>query len=148
MRAFDHDLLPQQARQSCRQCHQSPQDRLHRKMVAECSDCHSTERWTPASFDHSRWFRFDRHHPADDCALCHVGGRYDAYTCYGCHEHSESKVRREHLDEGIRDFANCVACHRSGDEHEAERMWRDQRRSGERRASSWGHEREHDDDDD
>ena len=46
------------------------------------------------------------------------------YTCYGCHEHSRSKIREEHLEEGIRDYENCVECHRSGDEDEAKRIWR------------------------
>ena len=46
------------------------------------------------------------------------------YTCYGCHEHSRSKIREEHVEEGIRDYENCVEGHRSGDEDEAKRIWR------------------------
>ena len=34
------------------------------------------------------------------------------YTCYGCHEHSQARVRAEHVEEGIRNFENCVECHR------------------------------------
>ena len=59
---------------------------------------------------------------------CHVDNIYDAYTCYGCHEHSRAKIRREHLEEGIRDYENCAECHRSGDEDEAERLWKSKRR--------------------
>ncbi len=128
-RVFDHSLLAPTNQKSCRQCHISPRDGLHRQSKGECATCHSNERWKPATFDHDRYFRFDRHHPAD-CASCHPHGRYDRYTCYDCHEHSPGKIRREHLEEGIGDFENCTACHHSGDEDEAERIWRDRRRRG------------------
>ncbi len=54
-------------------------------------------------------------------STCHVGNDYKRYTCYGCHEHTPAKVRAEHEEEGIRDFENCVKCHRSGDKESAER---------------------------
>jgi len=126
---FDHSLLAQANQKSCRQCHKSPGDTLHQQLQEECSTCHSDERWKPATLDHGRYFRFDRHHP-DDCASCHPKQRYDRYICYDCHEHSPSKIRKEHKEEGIRDFQNCTACHRSGDEDEAERIWNDIRRRG------------------
>lgn len=43
---------------------------------------------------------------------------YSRYTCYGCHEHTPDNIRREHIEEGIRDFDNCVECHRNADEHD------------------------------
>lgn len=126
-RAFDHALLAPANRSGCRQCHAPPGDTLHRQARGECSACHGDRRWKPATFDHTRFFRFDRHHPAD-CASCHPDQRYDRYTCYDCHEHSRSKIREEHLEEGIRNFNDCTTCHRSGDEEEAERIWRGMRR--------------------
>ena len=53
----------------------------------------------------------DRDHDVE-CATCHKGNDYSRYTCYGCHEHTLAKVRAEHQEEGIADFANCVECHR------------------------------------
>jgi len=126
-REFDHDLLDASVKAACRQCHEKPNDTLHRSVVANCGTCHATRAWKPATFDHARYFRFDRDHPPD-CKTCHPDGDYKRYTCYGCHEHSEAKVRREHLEEGIRDFQNCVRCHRSADEDEAERIWKSIRR--------------------
>jgi hypothetical protein len=35
---------------------------------------------------------------------------------YGCHEHSRSKIREEHVKEGVSDYENCVECHCSRDE--------------------------------
>ncbi|MGB5638920.1 MAG: class III cytochrome C family protein, partial [Sedimenticolaceae bacterium] len=42
-------------------------------------------------------------------------------------EHSRSKIREEHVEEGISQYESCVDCHRSGDEDEAERIWRSKR---------------------
>ncbi|HSO78654.1 MAG TPA: class III cytochrome C family protein, partial [Chromatiaceae bacterium] len=47
------------------------------------------------------------------CATCHERNDYSRYSCYGCHEHNPEKIRREHIEEGIRDFRNCVECHRT-----------------------------------
>jgi hypothetical protein len=58
---------------------------------------------------------------------------YSRYTCYGCHEHSPEKIRREHIEEGIRDFKNCVECHRSADEHDIRMPGRGREREKERR---------------
>lgn len=128
-RTFDHALIAVPSQNACRQCHAQPEDTLHWNLRGECSACHNDQRWKPATFDHTLFFRFDRHHSAD-CASCHPNERYDRYTCYDCHEHSRRKIRHEHLEEGIRDFQNCTACHKSGDEDDAERIWRDMRRRG------------------
>ena len=84
---------------------------------------------------------------------CHVDDNYNQYTCYGCHEHSRSKIREEHVEEGILDYEACVECHRSGDKEEAEELWRSgSGKSAEggsdsrRQDSREGEQREHDDD--
>jgi len=125
---FSHQLLKASLIKECNSCHTNPGDALHQKIAGNCSSCHVQERWTPATFDHKEYFRFDKHHRTK-CDTCHINNDYNKYTCYGCHEHSRSKVREEHVEEGIRDYEICVDCHRSGDEHEAERIWRSKRRS-------------------
>jgi len=118
---FSHNLLEPDLQQQCSSCHLSPTDELHRQVKNSCTQCHTQEAWKPAAFDHDKYFRFDRDHNTE-CETCHVENNYANYTCYGCHEHSRSKVREEHYEEGIRDYAVCVECHRSGDEDEAERI--------------------------
>ncbi len=135
---FSHDLLQPGPRQQCAACHARPTDTLHRGIEDDCSGCHTDKAWLPATLDHDRHFRFDRHHTTE-CATCHIENDYSQYTCYGCHEHSRSAIRSEHWEEGIRDYENCVECHRSGDEEEAERLWRQRRPGGE-------YERQWDDD--
>lgn len=145
---FSHQLLAPAVNQQCDGCHRNPDDALHRKIEGNCGYCHTQEHWTPATFDHDDYFRFDRDHTTE-CKTCHVDNDYNNYTCYGCHEHSRSGIRAEHVEEGIYDYENCVECHRSGDEDEAERIWRSRRvqkggnRDGGVRRS---YRREHDDD--
>lgn len=127
---FDHTRIAASGRE-CTVCHKKdvPSDALHRQITSGCSSCHKTARWKPATFDHSRYFRLDRDHQAS-CATCHdKPGNYKAYTCMNCHEHSPSRIAREHLEEGIRNYNNCIKCHRSASEH-AE--------GGERRHGGWG----------
>jgi len=120
---FSHNLLETTLRKQCDSCHSSPVDDLHRKVKGNCGQCHNQDTWLPATFEHEKYFRFDRDHDTE-CVTCHINNDYAEYSCYGCHEHSRSKIREEHVEEGIRDYENCVECHRSGDEDEAKRIWR------------------------
>ena len=112
---FDHGMIDAKLSTGCVTCHQAdrPGDSLHSRSAA-CGSCHDTRRWKPATFDHDRYFRLDGEHRAS-CATCHTDrADYRKYTCYGCHEHSPSRIAAEHLEEGIRNYQNCIRCHRSG----------------------------------
>jgi len=112
---FDHAQLAKAVLERCEGCHQSPNDSLHQQIKTNCKQCHSPERWKPATFDHDKFFVLDGDHNTK-CATCHTTDDYSRYTCYGCHEHQPARVRAEHVEEGIRDFENCVECHRSASE--------------------------------
>lgn len=117
---FRHEVLTPPVRDDCANCHatQRPADEIH-AAAAACGACHSTRGWKPASFDHDRYFRFDEDHPPR-CADCHASGRgFKSYSCDKCHP--PARIASEHREEGIQDFADCVTCHRSADEHEAGR---------------------------
>jgi hypothetical protein len=150
---FAHGLLMASALEACDDCHerQRPGDMIHASVEAGCVPCHQTTAWTPATFEHERYFRFDRDHP-EDCKTCHTTpGDLTAYTCYGCHEHTPRNIRSEHLEEGIREYEACEECHRSADEEEAERAWKKMRREAaprRPRASGSSEKRHHDDDSD
>lgn len=139
---FSHDLLQMATREQCDGCHLRPEDSLHRRIEGNCALCHSSEAWLPARFEHDRYFRFDRDHETA-CVTCHVDHDYSRYTCYGCHEHSRSKIRKEHWEEGIRDFEECVDCHRSGDEDEAKSLWRQRSGGATRYDEASDRDREH-----
>jgi hypothetical protein len=136
---FDHDLLNTATREPCQDCHKSPSDSLHQQISGNCKQCHGQDKWKPATFDHNKFFALDRDHRAE-CVTCHLRNDYSRYTCYGCHEHSANNIRRKHVEEGIRDFDNCVECHRSADEHDILGGSEKGRREGKRDS------RNHDDD--
>lgn len=120
---FKHQLLGEK-QNDCRSCHSNkiPDDGLHKglEVTVQCLQCHNTNAWKPSTFDHIKYFRFDENHPSD-CKNCHNNQNdYKLYTCYNCHEHQLARISEKHLEEGIRDFNNCVKCHRSGDEDEIE----------------------------
>jgi hypothetical protein len=114
-RKFDHGLLKTEIGSNCQSCHKPPKDFIHQQIKGDCAQCHTQMKWTPATFDHDKLFVLDKHHSAA-CSTCHLGNDYKQYTCYGCHEHSLEKIRREHQEEGITQFSQCVECHRSGDD--------------------------------
>lgn len=118
---FDHSALNSADLNNCVLCHEMPEDALHKTFPVTCDDCHTSKAWKPATFDHDRYFTFDKDHRTE-CATCHTAQSYQKYTCYGCHEHTPSKIREEHMEEGIRDYENCVRCHRSGDKHQQNDM--------------------------
>ncbi|QQS36643.1 MAG: cytochrome c3 family protein [Ignavibacteriales bacterium] len=119
---FKHQLLGEK-QNDCKDCHinKTPDDELHIGLdkTVQCLQCHNTNAWKPSTFDHSKYFRFDKNHPSD-CKNCHnEQKKFKSYTCYNCHEHQPARISEKHIKEGIRDFSNCVKCHRSGDEDEA-----------------------------
>jgi len=130
---FSHVLLEPLVRQQCEGCHRAPSDTLHAKITGNCKQCHTEIRWKPATFDHIKHFELDRDHNVT-CAVCHTNNDYRKYTCYGCHEHTPQKIRSKHLEEGIKEFENCVECHRNardeprGGGHEREREGRSRER--------------------
>jgi len=109
---FAHALLAPSTRDQCEACHKKPVDTLHKQLTANCLQCHSTEKWKPATFEHDKFFVLDRDHTTQ-CVTCHARNDYKQYTCYGCHEHTPSNMRAEHAEENIRNLDNCVRCHRS-----------------------------------
>ncbi len=147
---FEHEKYfsngRQELRNACVECHSSPNDALHSNLNSSCVDCHTMNKWVPSTFKHDDYFRFDRNHKTE-CATCHINKNYKKYTCYGCHEHSRSNIRGEHIEEGIYDYENCVKCHRSGNEHEAERIWKSMRKDQRKESNKYNNYDDDDDDD-
>jgi hypothetical protein len=99
---------------TCVACHAEPAFHAG-QFGTDCAACHTTAAWTPAEFNGQHTFPLN-HGDGASCATCHPSS-FTTYTCYGCHEHEEAKVREKHVDEGINNFQNCMECHPTGDEH-------------------------------
>jgi hypothetical protein len=102
---------------ACATCHAEPASHAG-QFGTDCAACHSTTAWKPAEFNGKHSFPI-RHGGGATCATCHPSS-FTTYTCYGCHEHNEAKVRSEHQEEGINNFENCIECHPTGQEHEGD----------------------------
>lgn len=116
--AFQHEFLDRATRSACATCHtaQAPKDALHTNSTTQWGSCHQTTGWTPADFEHTRYFAFDRNHPST-CADCHKdAGTFKTYTCYGCHAHTPASIASKHREERVTNIDNCARCHRSSRE--------------------------------
>lgn len=102
---------------TCVSCHAEPAYHAG-AFGTDCAACHTTTAWTPASFNGQHTFPLDHGEGGNvSCVTCHPNS-FTAYTCYGCHEHSETKISAKHIKEGISDFQNCMECHPNGNKHE------------------------------
>ena len=103
----------------CRGCHEDPVFHLG-LLGVECDTCHTTDGWTPARYDRPHTFPISHGESGPSpCRTCHPD-TLAAYTCYDCHEHNPAEIESEHRKEGISDFEDCVRCHPTGREDEAE----------------------------
>lgn len=101
---------------ACVDCHAEPASHAG-QFGADCSSCHSTSAWKPASYNGPHNFPMDHEGANGKCQTCHPDS-LTTYTCYGCHEHNPAGIAAEHREEGISDFQDCMACHPTGREHE------------------------------
>jgi hypothetical protein len=115
--SFKHEILSQSILTNCANCHQKPKDTYHQLLTTGCNRCHSTNKWAPSTFDHSKYFLLDKNHNVT-CNTCHSNNNFVTYTCYSCHEHSESNIISKHNEEGIYNITNCASCHKSGNEED------------------------------
>jgi len=102
---------------TCVNCHADPV--FHAGLFGtDCASCHITTAWRPATFNGQHSFPLNHGESGTvSCVTCHPSA-FTAYTCYGCHEHSEANIRSEHLEEGISNYQNCMECHSDGRENE------------------------------
>ena len=106
---FSHDKVTETA---CVDCHKGPKDDLHASSGDDCKACHGTKAWKPAKVDHDRYFPLDKEHMVA-CNKCHeTPNNYKLYTCMNCHVHATNGIIREHSKEGIRNYSDCLRCHR------------------------------------
>ncbi len=94
----------------CVACHSS-KDVHAGKAGTNCATCHTTTAWKPSTLSHTFPLRHGNG-TAASCATCHPSS-LNAYTCYGCHEHTPTNIASEHKD--VRNFSqDCVQCHADG----------------------------------
>lgn len=89
----------------CAACH-TDSDPHDGRLGTNCGDCHSSERWTAITFDHSTTeFPLEALHADAACIACHPASRFEetATDCVSCHRIDDT--HRGRLGE------NCAECH-------------------------------------
>lgn len=118
--AFDHDLLSENIKTRCGDCHIKPSGKLHEQLSATCSDCHNTKGWkSSVAFDHNAIVAMDK----ADCLACHQKPEDSFHgsfsnKCSDCHntdkwvpstfDHSVYFLLDQNHD------AECKTCHSQG----------------------------------
>jgi hypothetical protein len=91
--------------QDCYACHQK--DEPHEgRFGFSCADCHTTDGWTPAKFDHNlAAFKLEGRHTEVACESCHVNKQFKGtpVDCYSCHQQDDDHSGKFGTD--------CSACH-------------------------------------
>lgn len=86
-----------------------------------CVDCHNTNGWQPATFDHDNQFFpiYSGKHKNkwNLCSDCHtVPSNYTIFSCINCHKHNKTKMDSEH--QGVQGYvyqsSACYSCHPDG----------------------------------
>jgi nitrate/TMAO reductase-like tetraheme cytochrome c subunit len=103
----------------CYSCHQNDYqntnnpNHLTENFDTDCSKCHSTDSWSPATFDHSiTKFPLTGQHTTTQCLSCHTGGNYQlTYSdCYACHQ--DDFIRPTDPNHAVANFPHdCSPCH-------------------------------------
>lgn len=81
----------------------------------DCTQCHSTTAWLPATFQHE--FPLVGSHNLS-CTECHTAGTTSTFSCLECHEHTQSATDARHDDVSgyVYDSQACLQCHPDGRE--------------------------------
>jgi len=102
----------------CWSCHESDftgvsdPNHITNNFSHDCTLCHSTSAWSPASFDHSNTnFPLTGAHLTLDCIECHANGYAGTPTdCFSCHETNYNNTTNpNHLAAGFP--IDCEPCH-------------------------------------
>ncbi len=102
----------------CYSCHKADfngttnPNHLAASFPTNCSLCHTTAGWSPATFDHSSVFPLTGAHATVPCLQCHTNNNYTTLptSCYGCHQADwNGTTSPNHVSAGFP--TTCETCH-------------------------------------
>jgi hypothetical protein len=108
----------QQLPTDCWSCHESnfkaveDPNHITNNFDHDCTTCHSSSAWTPATFDHaSTEFPLTGAHATADCSACHSSGYQNTpLECWSCHE-SVYNQTTDPNHKGANFPTTCESCH-------------------------------------
>lgn len=111
----------------CVSCHQanynatSNPNHLAAQFPVTCENCHTTNGWQPAQFDHDGpyfpIYSGKHKNKWNACGDCHTNSsNFQVFSCITCHEHNQADMNQEH--QGVQGYkwesSACLSCHPSG----------------------------------
>ena len=85
---------------------------------AQCSTCHTTAGWLPATFNHTQYTRFSINHGNANgvCATCHTNSNdYSIFQCTRCHGgDNTNNFNHPNVNGYVYNSVNCYQCHSGG----------------------------------
>ena len=102
---------------TCVGCHQANYDattnpnHVSAGMPTTCETCHTTTGWSPATFDHSKYWLLTGKHATTTCSACHkTPGVKLATVCSSCHQANyDATTNPNHAGVGLP--TTCETCH-------------------------------------
>ena len=112
---FSHALLDEQTRKDCVACHAKPKDPVHKNASTDCTQCHTTKAWKPASFKHELLPKAE----LQKCNSCHKAvtpkdklHKTSSTQCWLCHKTDKWKpLEFKHDLMPKAELQNCAQCH-------------------------------------
>jgi hypothetical protein len=117
---FSHTMLRTSVQDRCASCHARPADSLHRDLQGGCGECHTSDRWKPATFRHTMLSKA----VLENCQACHRAPADNLHrqapgACGQCHGQQAWKPATfDHAKLFVLDRdhnAACVTCHAGND---------------------------------
>lgn len=116
---FDHQIVSKVGTATCSNCHNKPQDNIHKLVGSDCNKCHSTEKWNGAGqFNHSMIQGKD----SNNCISCHKTPTDNLHqqssgACLSCHNTTKWLPANFEHNKYFRFDSNhpsdCKSCHQS-----------------------------------
>jgi mono/diheme cytochrome c family protein len=118
--ALMSDMMAAGDPHECSACHEEPTVHADR-FGLQCARCHGLVSWKPALLTRHTFLLDHGDEGPVACQTCHIEN-YVTHTCYECHDHQPDEMDQVHRDEGILEVENCIECHPTGREGEANRL--------------------------
>ena len=113
---FSHSLLQTATRDQCISCHKMPGDKVHNGVPENCAQCHTQEKWKPATFKHDLLAPWDLekciscHKPVTPKDKVHERGGEKCGTCHKTDKWKPASFKHDLLPP--QELEQCISCHK------------------------------------
>lgn len=113
---FSHVLVQPATRDQCISCHKMPADKLHDGVPENCAQCHTNDKWKPATFKHELLAKAELvqcincHKPETPKDKIHERGGEKCANCHTTDKWEPASFKHELLPK--LELQQCISCHK------------------------------------